>query len=176
MSEGSDNVLALAGITRIFAQGGTRLEVIHDASFVIDRGEMVALVGPSGSGKSTLLHIAGLLERPSGGTIELAGRPVAGSPVTGMLPLPIRAVVNVSARTWSVVRGSPAVRAVRAAAPRAVSIAAAAGAGRTAQIPAIPSGRTFGWHTRRVPVARTARCSASTGSTTINALARSVRN
>ena len=78
MSEGSDNVLALAGITRIFAQGGTRLEVIHDASFVIDRGEMVALVGPSGSGKSTLLQICGLLERPSGGTIELTGRAVAG--------------------------------------------------------------------------------------------------
>ena len=77
MSEGGD-VLALSGVTRIFAQGGSRLEVIHDASFTIKRGEMVALVGPSGSGKSTLLHIAGLLERPSGGTIELAGRPVAG--------------------------------------------------------------------------------------------------
>jgi lipoprotein-releasing system ATP-binding protein len=77
MSEGGV-VLALAGVTRIFAQGGSRLEVIHDASFAIRRGEMVALVGPSGSGKSTLLHIAGLLERPSGGTIELVGRPVAG--------------------------------------------------------------------------------------------------
>jgi lipoprotein-releasing system ATP-binding protein len=78
MSEGEGVVLALAGVTRIFAQGGGRLEVIHDASFAIRRGEMVALVGPSGSGKSTLLHIAGLLERPSGGVIELAGRPVAG--------------------------------------------------------------------------------------------------
>ena len=78
MSEGDANVLALAGVTRIFAQGGTRLEVIHDATFVIGRGEMVALVGPSGSGKSTLLHIAGLLERPSGGTIELTGRSVGG--------------------------------------------------------------------------------------------------
>ena len=74
----SDQVLTLAGVTRTFAQGGSRLEVIHDASFTIRRGEMVALVGPSGSGKSTLLQIAGLLERPSGGTIELAGRAVAG--------------------------------------------------------------------------------------------------
>jgi lipoprotein-releasing system ATP-binding protein len=78
MSEAGGDVLALAGVTRIFAQGGTRLEVIHDASFVIGRGEMVALVGPSGSGKSTLLQICGLLERPSGGTIELVGRSVAG--------------------------------------------------------------------------------------------------
>jgi lipoprotein-releasing system ATP-binding protein len=76
----ADHVLTFAGVTRIFAQGGSRLEVIHDASFAIRRGEMVALVGPSGSGKSTLLHIAGLLERPSGGTIELTGRAVAGLP------------------------------------------------------------------------------------------------
>ncbi len=77
MSEGGD-VLALSGVTRIFAQGGGRLEVIHDASFAIRRGEMVALVGPSGSGKSTLLHIVGLLERPSAGSIELTGRAVVG--------------------------------------------------------------------------------------------------
>ena len=37
-------------------------------------GELVALVGPSGAGKSTLLHIAGLLERPDGGTVRVAGR------------------------------------------------------------------------------------------------------
>jgi lipoprotein-releasing system ATP-binding protein len=78
MSEANDIVLAASGVTRTFAQGGSRLEVIHDASFVIRRGEMVALVGPSGSGKSTLLHIVGLLERPSAGSIELIGRAVAG--------------------------------------------------------------------------------------------------
>ena len=78
MSEADEIVLAASGVTRTFAQGGSRLEVIHDASFVIRRGEMVVLVGPSGSGKSTLLHIVGLLERPSAGSIELTGRPVAG--------------------------------------------------------------------------------------------------
>jgi len=78
MSEADEIVLAASGVTRTFAQGGSRLEVIHDASFVIRRGEMVALVGPSGSGKSTLLHIVGLLERPSAGSIELTGRAVAG--------------------------------------------------------------------------------------------------
>jgi lipoprotein-releasing system ATP-binding protein len=67
--------LAMRGVTRIFAQGGERLEVIHDATLTIARGEMVALVGPSGSGKSTLLHLAGLLERPTGGDIEIVGKP-----------------------------------------------------------------------------------------------------
>src|SRR5262245_32429261 len=74
MSEADGVVLAASGVTRTFAQGSNRLEVIHDASFAIRRGEMVALVGPSGSGKSTLLHIAGLLEQPSGGEIRLDGK------------------------------------------------------------------------------------------------------
>ena len=38
-----------------------------------DRGEIVAIIGPSGAGKSTLLRVLGLIERPTGGTLELLG-------------------------------------------------------------------------------------------------------
>jgi lipoprotein-releasing system ATP-binding protein len=70
-------VLAMRSVNKTFVQGGARLEVLRDASFALRAGEMVALVGPSGSGKSTLLHIAGLLERPSGGEVWITGQPAS---------------------------------------------------------------------------------------------------
>jgi putative ABC transport system ATP-binding protein len=47
-------------------------------SLDIAAGELVAIVGPSGSGKSTLLNVMGTLDRPTGGTVRIAGRDVAG--------------------------------------------------------------------------------------------------
>lgn len=51
--------------------------VLHGIDLEIRTGEFVALTGPSGSGKSTLLNLIGLLDRPSGGEIELEGRSTA---------------------------------------------------------------------------------------------------
>jgi lipoprotein-releasing system ATP-binding protein len=66
-------MLALSGVSRGFGRGPTRVEVIREADFAIERAAIVALVGPSGSGKSTLLHMCGLLEPPEAGEISLAG-------------------------------------------------------------------------------------------------------
>src|SRR5713226_7195953 len=66
--------LELRGIVRTYHQAGTALEVLRGASLSLHAGEIVALVGPSGAGKSTLLHVAGLLERPDGGAVFIAGR------------------------------------------------------------------------------------------------------
>ena len=70
----AEPALALDGIVRGFRQGGGRLEVLRGASLSVRAGEAVALVGPSGAGKSTLLQIAGLLERPDGGAVSVAGQ------------------------------------------------------------------------------------------------------
>lgn len=54
-------------------EGGAVVEALSEASFVVNKGEFVAITGPSGSGKSTLLHLIGLLDRPSRGRIFVDG-------------------------------------------------------------------------------------------------------
>ena len=74
MSDRLAAALHLSGITRTFRQADAALEVLRGVDLDVRPGEMVALVGPSGAGKSTLLQIAGLLERPTAGEVEIAGR------------------------------------------------------------------------------------------------------
>ena len=70
-------VLRLTGVSRRYAQGLAALEILREADLALYPGEAVALVAPSGAGKSTLLHIAGLLERPDGGEVEIGGEPTS---------------------------------------------------------------------------------------------------
>ncbi len=76
---GSDPAaLELAGVKRIYRQGGVELAVLNGIDLSLRSGELVALVGPSGAGKSTLLHLAGLLERPDAGEVRIAGAECGG--------------------------------------------------------------------------------------------------
>lgn len=53
-------------------------EILHDISFGIDKGEMVAIMGPSGSGKSTLLYNISGMDQPTGGKVWLKDQEITG--------------------------------------------------------------------------------------------------
>jgi putative ABC transport system ATP-binding protein len=68
-------VMELRGVTKRY-QGPPEVEVLRGVSLTVAGGELLAIAGPSGSGKSTLLHVMGTLDRPSAGTVRVAGQEV----------------------------------------------------------------------------------------------------
>ena len=57
---------------------GATLHILSGVTLTVARGEMVAVVGASGAGKSTLLHVLGALDRPTRGTVTIAGEAIEG--------------------------------------------------------------------------------------------------
>lgn len=70
--------LEAEGLTKIYQDGARATVAVQDATFQVEHGEFVAIVGRSGSGKSTLMHLLGCLDRPTAGTYRLNGQSVAG--------------------------------------------------------------------------------------------------
>jgi lipoprotein-releasing system ATP-binding protein len=82
------DILRLAGVTKSYNLGTPiETEILHGIDLELARGEFAALIGPSGSGKSTLLHILDLLERPTGGRLEVAGKDIATLDDAGLTEL-----------------------------------------------------------------------------------------
>lgn len=76
MSEG-EPIIVLRGVNKTFTRGKERLEVLNDLDLDIPKGSFEALMGPSGSGKTTLLNLIAGLDRPSKGSVEVAGKDIA---------------------------------------------------------------------------------------------------
>jgi lipoprotein-releasing system ATP-binding protein len=81
-------ILVLEGVRKSYNVGTpVEAEILHGIDLRVEKGEFAALVGPSGSGKSTLLNIIGLLERPTAGTVRIAGREATTLEETGLTEL-----------------------------------------------------------------------------------------
>jgi putative ABC transport system ATP-binding protein len=65
-----------SGVTREYQLGGVAVPALRGVSVTIPAGDYAAILGPSGSGKSTLMHLLGGLDRPTTGTLRIAGRSV----------------------------------------------------------------------------------------------------
>lgn len=64
-------IIQATNLRKVYTTGDVETVALSDVSFVINRGEFVAIMGPSGSGKSTLMHIIGALDLPTSGTYIL---------------------------------------------------------------------------------------------------------
>ena len=70
-------LIRIRNLSKGYVRGGQAIPVLLDIELDVAQGEFVALMGPSGSGKSTLLNLIAGIDKPSAGTIEIAGINIA---------------------------------------------------------------------------------------------------
>ncbi|MFP1527861.1 lipoprotein-releasing ABC transporter ATP-binding protein LolD [Escherichia coli] len=70
-------LLQCDNLCKRYQEGSVQTDVLHNVSFSVGEGEMMAIVGSSGSGKSTLLHLLGGLDTPTSGDVIFNGQPMS---------------------------------------------------------------------------------------------------
>ena len=68
-----DVLIAIRGLNKEYRLGGATVYALRDVALDIHRGEYLSIMGPSGSGKSTLFNMIGGLDRPTAGSVDVAG-------------------------------------------------------------------------------------------------------
>lgn len=69
----SETVVELIDVWKIYRIGSIETVALKNVNMVINRNDLIAVMGPSGSGKSTLLNIIGLLDKPTKGKVFIGG-------------------------------------------------------------------------------------------------------
>jgi lipoprotein-releasing system ATP-binding protein len=77
MSNVAPPILSLRGVSKVFTETGSRIELFRDLDFDLGAGDFASITGASGAGKSTLLHILGMLESPTSGAVRFRGEAVS---------------------------------------------------------------------------------------------------
>jgi putative ABC transport system ATP-binding protein len=69
-------VVQVKGVHKVYHRGNERIDILNGIDLEVPRGDFLALMGPSGSGKTTLLNLIGGLDRPTAGSVAVAGEAI----------------------------------------------------------------------------------------------------
>src|SRR5258708_12618461 len=75
-SQADGTLVRVQNVEKVFRRGSEEIHVLSGLHLQVPKGEFLALMGPSGSGKSTLLNLIGGLDRPTRGTVSIAGEKI----------------------------------------------------------------------------------------------------
>lgn len=68
------SIINVIDLHKTYGSGESEVKALRGLTLLVDKGDMIAIIGPSGSGKSTLLNIIGCIDKPTGGKYLLDDR------------------------------------------------------------------------------------------------------